>query len=292
MFLYNKLIRIKQAFPPKEDETVNDFYNLFQSTRFSIQAAGYAVVGRDWHTMVTDFRYVRIYYIREGEAELTLTTGRQVLKAGHLYFIPSFQILGGDCPEIMGHYFIHLIPDVFTDHFFSLLAFEKELTLPVKVADYLFTNVVYHHTGEDSYAKIVTSNSIHLILSYFFRHTADMTARQDLSKFVEVFDYIDKHIGEPISLSELANLMFMNKVYFSNLFKKSFGISPQQYIQQKKLDRARLLLADPTLSIAEVARSLSFYDPAAFTAFFKKQTGTTPKQFRIALTDTGETAGK
>ncbi|MBR5123855.1 MAG: helix-turn-helix transcriptional regulator [Clostridia bacterium] len=262
---------------------MNDFYNLFQSTRFSIQGAGYAVVGNNWHTMVTDFRYVRIYYIREGEAELTLTTGRQVLKAGHLYFIPSFQILSGDCPGHLGHYFIHLIPDVFTDHFFSLLAFEKDLPLAPEIADYLFSNVVHHHCQDNTYSKIVTNNSIHLILSYFFRQTTDISPRQDLSKFVEVFDYIDKHIEEPIALSELANIMFMNKVYFSNIFKKNFGISPQQYIQQKKLDHARLLLADPTYSIAEVARALCFYDPAAFTTFFKKHTGMTPKQFRASL---------
>ena len=75
----------------------------------------------------------------------------------------------------------------------------------------------------------------------------------------------------------------MNGFQLLNIFKKNFGISPQQYIQQKKLDHARLLLADPTYSIAEVARALCFYDPAAFTTFFKKHTGMTPKQFRNSL---------
>ncbi len=267
---------------------MNDFYNLFQSTRFSIVEAKYAEVGRDWHHIVAAFEYVRVYYIREGEAEITLTSGRQVLREGHLYFIPSFQILSGDCADHMGHYFIHLIPDVFTDHFFSLLAFDKELPLDRATADYLFGNVMEHFETEDTYSKIVTSNSIHLLLSYFFRHADDRsrmmaTAGHDLSKFVTVFDYIDKHIDEPIQLSDLSALMFMNKVYFSNLFKKTFGVSPQQYIQQKKLDRARLLLSDHTLPIAAVADQLHFYDPAAFTAFFKKHTGMTPKEFRAAL---------
>ncbi len=269
---------------------MNDFYNLFQSTRFSIVEADYADVGRDWHAFVASFEYVRIYYIRSGEAELTLTTGRQVLREGHLYFIPSFQILSGDCAEQLGHYFIHLIPDVFTDHFFSLLAFEKELPLDPAVADYLFRNVMTHHAATSTHAKIVADNSLRLILSYFFRASdreADtgtgVGTGHDLSKFIKVFDYIDKHIGEAISLSDLANLMFMNKVYFSNLFKKTFGVSPQQYIQQRKLDRARQLLADHTLPIASIAADLHFYDPAAFTSFFKKNTGMTPKEFRARL---------
>ncbi len=268
---------------------MNDFYNLFQSTRFSIVEADYADVGRDWHAVVASFQYVRIYYIREGTAEITLTTGRQVLREGHLYFIPSFQILSGDCAERMGHYFIHLIPDVFTDHFFSLLAFDKELSLEPAVADYLFRNVMEHHTASTTYSKIVADNCLRLILSYFFRGDPaqnadeDLSAGHDLSKFIKVFDYIDKHIGEAISLSELAGLMFMNKVYFSNLFKKTFGVSPQQYIQQRKLDRARQLLADRSLPIATIAAELHFYDPAAFTAFFKKSTGMTPKDFRGKL---------
>ncbi len=278
---------------------MNDFYNLFQSARFSIVEAYYANVDATWHAIVPDFQYVRVYYIREGEAEVTLTTGKQILREGYLYFIPSFQILSGDCPERMGHYFIHLIPDVFTEHFFSLLAFEKEVPLSRDVADYLFNNVLYNYTAETTHAKIITNNSLRLILSYFFRNAGDVSgaaagdsigAGHDLSKFIGVFDYIDKHIGEPIQLSDLANLMFMNKVYFSNLFKKTFGISPQQYIQQKKLDRARMLLSDHTLSIAGIASELHFYDPAAFTAFFKKHTGMTPKEFRATLyTGNGET---
>ncbi len=263
---------------------MNDFYNLFQSARFSVVEADYAEVGTDWHAFVASFQYVRVYYIREGEAELTLTTGKQILRAGHLYFIPSFQILSGDCAEHLGHYFIHLIPDVFTEHFFSLFALEKEIPLDAAVADYLFQNVIRHFAHGGTHAKIVTNNSMRLILSYFLRMTDEGgETGQDLSKFVQVFDYIDKHINEPIRLSELSGLMFMNQVYFSNLFKKTFGISPQQYIQQKKLDRACLLLADRSLSIASVAADLRFYDPAAFTAFFKKHTGQTPKEFRAGL---------
>ncbi len=264
---------------------MNDFYNLFESTHFSVVDADYADVGQEWHTFVASFQYVRVYYICEGEAELTLTSGRQVLRAGHVYFIPSFQILSGDCTEHLGHYFIHLVPDIFTEHFFSLFAFDKEIPLSRDIADYLFGNVIEHHASTTTYAKIATNSSMRLILSYFFRETESTSdsTEQDLTKFIRVFDYIDKHINESIPLADLANLMFMNKVYFSSLFKNTFGISPQQYIQQKKLDRARLLLTDPTRSIAAVAADLHFYDPAAFTAFFKKHTGITPKRFRAGL---------
>ncbi len=263
---------------------MNDFFNLFASTSFSVVDADYAKVGPEWHSFVASFQYVRLYYIREGEAELTLTTGRQILRAGHLYFIPPFQILSGHCPNHLEHDFIHLIPDVFTEHFFSLLDLCREIRLEPAVADYLFGCVRSHYAGSTTYDRIVTDNSLRLILANFIRNADILSDNgRDLAKFIKVFDHIDRHIGEPIRLSDLADLVFMNKVYFSNLFKKTFGISPQQYIQQKKLDRARLLLSNPSTSISAIASELGLYDPAAFTAFFKKHTGMTPKEFRATL---------
>ncbi len=263
---------------------MNDFYNLFQSASFSVADVGYAEVGPEWRHFAASFRYVRVYYICEGEAELTLCTGRQVLKEGHLYFIPSSRTLSGNCREHLSHYFIHLVPDVLTEHFFALLVNPDGIPMDRSVADYLFGNVLRHSAGSSIHAKLVAGNSIRLILSHFFKEEGSLlNGTRDLSGFVKVFDYIDAHIGEPIRLSDLSDLMFMNQVYFSNLFKTTFGVSPQPYIQQKKLDRARLLLADPTRSISSVADALSFYDPAAFTAFFKKHTGMTPKEFRAGL---------
>jgi AraC-like DNA-binding protein len=72
----------------------------------------------------------------------------------------------------------------------------------------------------------------------------------------------------------------MNDVYFSNLFKKTFNISPQKYVLQRKLDRARLLLINFDKPIADISDELKFTDTAAFSNFFKKQTGITPKAFR------------
>lgn len=259
---------------------MNNFYNLFQTTNFSIQNAGCLEVGKEWHSMVDSFDYVRIYYVRKGSAEITLSTGKLRLEEGNLYFIPPFNIISGNCETKMEHYFVHLIPDVFTEHFFALLAMKKNVPLSIHIADYLFPNIIYNCKNSAAYSQIITHNSIHLILSYFLEEKSEMLADNNLTKFIKVFDYIDSHIDETIRIQDLANLMYMSKVYFSNLFKKSFGISLQQYIIQKKLDRSRILLTNNTLSIADIAEKLNFYDASAFTTFFKKHTGASPKEFR------------
>ena len=268
-FPFNPLTKLKKYCKIKMRVIImKNFYNLFQSANFSVQNAGCLEVGKEWQSMVSAFKYARIYYIRKGSAEITLNTTTLRLEEGNLYFIPPFNITSGNCDTKMEHYFIHLVPDVFTEHLFSLLAIKKNFSLPLHIADYFFTNIIFNAHKPTAYSQILTHNSIRLILSYFFEEKSETLADNNLAKFIKVFDYIDKHIDETIRIQDLANLMYMSKVYFSNLFKKSFGLSLQQYIIQKKLNRARALLADNSISIADVAEKLNFYDASAFTAFF------------------------
>ena len=69
-----------------------NFYNFFQSAKLDIQKAAYLDIGKEWKSMVNDFKHVRLYYIRSGCAELTLTNKTVTLEEGYLYFIPAFSI--------------------------------------------------------------------------------------------------------------------------------------------------------------------------------------------------------
>ena len=262
---------------------MNDFYDLFQSAKFDIAVAAYLNVGREWKHMVNDFRYVRIYYIREGNARLELFDRTLELKEGYLYFVPASSVLSGVCEQKLGHYFIHIIPDVFTGHFFRVLDVKYEVPMERETADYLFRTVALLWKDPSAYARIATDSALRLILSHFFLGLDEDAHPLNLKKFAGVFSYIDQHLCERISLKALAGLLYMDEVYFSNLFKKTFGVSPQQYILRKRLDSARLLLSDPETTIAHVAGQLDFCDAAAFTNFFKNQTGITPKEFRHRL---------
>lgn len=259
---------------------MDNLHRLFQTTHFNIVTAAYLNVGAEWKQMVTDFRNVRIYYVREGNATIDLVNGPLELRKEHIYFIPAFSVLSGHCSDNFGHYFIHLIPDLFTDHFFKIFDFDREFPLPLPIADYLFLQIATNYTKPSMASQIAADSALRIIFSYFFRNF-DNVSKLDIVRFAEVFNYIDRHISDKIYLEDLSKLMYMNKVYFSNMFKKTFGLSPQQYILQKRLDKSRSMLLDPQMSIADIAEQLHFFDSASFTNFFKKQTGMTPKEFRM-----------
>ena len=261
---------------------MSNLSNFFQSSKMEIMMAGYLDIGSEWKYMVNDFLYVRLYYIRSGSARLTLTNGTLDLEEGYLYFIPAFSILSGACEQQMGHYFIHIIPDLFSEHFFKVLSPKHCCKLDVQTADYLFRTVIFNHEARTLSAEMATDSALKLIFSYFFAGLDTTVTQNNFNRFVKVFNYIDEHIQEKIRISDLSALVYADDAYFSNLFKKTFGISLQKYILDKRMDRAKSMLATE-MTISEIANQLNFFDAASFTNFFKKQAGMTPKDFRHKL---------
>jgi AraC family transcriptional activator of pobA len=71
--------------------------------------------------------------------------------------------------------------------------------------------------------------------------------------------------------------------YPSNLLRSITGLSAQQHIHQQMIERAKLQLSKPELSIAEVAYSLGVRHPQSFSKFFKRETDLSPLAFRQAF---------
>ena len=92
--------------------------------------------------------------------------------------------------------------------------------------------------------------------------------------------YIQNHLAEDISLAEIAQEIDMSHHHFCRLFKQSTGSSPYQYVLGQRVERAKQLLLQNQLSIAEVAQEVGFSEQSQLTRHLKRATGLTPKQLR------------
>jgi AraC family transcriptional regulator len=99
-----------------------------------------------------------------------------------------------------------------------------------------------------------------------------------------VTGYVEEHVGEQISLATLARLARLSQHHFCRAFKKSFGIPPHQYHVERRIERAKAMLADRANSVTDVALSLGYSQSSAFSVAFRKTTGRTPKEFRRDFT--------
>jgi len=91
-----------------------------------------------------------------------------------------------------------------------------------------------------------------------------------------VTEFMEDNYARVIRLQELATLAGLSESYFCSAFKASTGISPHAWQMQKRIDRAQMLLLQPSVSLPHIAALTGFADQAHFTRVFKKLTGITP----------------
>ncbi|MBE7044120.1 MAG: helix-turn-helix domain-containing protein [Ruminococcaceae bacterium] len=92
--------------------------------------------------------------------------------------------------------------------------------------------------------------------------------------------YLGEHCNTPLNLQEVGEQFGLHYETFRHRFKKIYGMSPQSFIIYKRLMMASELLTGSEHSCTEIALMCGFADGAQFSKMFKRQFGSTPKQFR------------
>jgi AraC family transcriptional regulator len=98
-----------------------------------------------------------------------------------------------------------------------------------------------------------------------------------------VLQYIEEHFAHEISLSTLASLAQLSPYHFLRAFKESFGVTPHRYHVQKRIERAKELIADRNLSLLQIAIELGFAEASSFSLAFRKIAHMTPSAYRRSL---------
>ncbi|MFC5450552.1 response regulator [Paenibacillus aestuarii] len=92
--------------------------------------------------------------------------------------------------------------------------------------------------------------------------------------------YIRTHYHADLSLEKVAAIVYLNPVYFSQLFKQKTGFGFKEYVIHLRLEQAKQLLMNPKLKLAEIAERIGYQDMRHFTQVFRKKYGTTPSEYR------------
>ena len=95
--------------------------------------------------------------------------------------------------------------------------------------------------------------------------------------------YIEEHVADDIPLATLAELARLSPYHFSRSFKHSFGMPPHRYHANRRIERAKHLLANRELSVTAIALDVGFSETSTFSAAFHRLTGQTPSRYRRNL---------
>jgi AraC family transcriptional regulator len=107
-------------------------------------------------------------------------------------------------------------------------------------------------------------------------HTEGMPGR----RLQRVLDHIRANLTGHLGVEDLARVAGMSPHYFSELFRRSVGRPPHQYVLMQRIERAKEALRNPKRSVFEAGLAAGFENPSHFARAFRRLVGATPRQFR------------
>ena len=96
----------------------------------------------------------------------------------------------------------------------------------------------------------------------------------------KIENYVEEHLFEKISLSDIASDCFYNPSYFSRKFKSYFGKNLSDYVKERRILRAAALLSGTDRSVSDIATECGFSDKTQFYKLFRAEFGITPAEYR------------
>lgn len=269
---------------------------------------GLAQHNGDWNWKNVSSPFTRIYYVTKGQAWLHLPAGVVELKPHYMYIIPVYTMHSYECDSEFEHYYLHVYEgfkketDVFdfydfptevkaeerdNEIFETLCRLHPDAELPASNPEMYdnrsnFTDYVRRYNELPLYDKMQLRGCILILFSRFMRCARPRIWTKD-ERMAKVLKYVHDNIYDDIDIDNLASIACVTKPYLIRLFSKNFGISPLQYINKKKMEKAQLLLITGDLPIKELAYELGYNDHSYFIRLFKKIIGSTPMEYRMTM---------
>jgi len=126
--------------------------------------------------------------------------------------------------------------------------------------------------------------AVRVVGHYFHPSATELAPSSGLSRerLQRVREYIEAHLGDRLTLTDLAGVACLTPYHLTRSFKLALGIGPQRYVMQRRLDRAKTLMRGTNQPLALIAQQAGFTDQSHLTSVFRRETGVTPGRFRAA----------
>ena len=246
----------------------------------------YSKYEKDWASVMHSHSTTEVLYITGGRGKLKMRSGTFEVAEGDFVIIPP-HIMHTEIssPEEPLEYYVLGVANV------TVLMREEESFQPVlelgaskdEMKSYMIQ--IYREMQEkrEGYQMMMKSLLLRLTVMMMRRKKLELGFEESLNikrDLANVKNYIDAHYATPITLDQLADIAFMSKFHLVREFSKALGTSPIEYLLERRIGEARILLSSTSMSISDIASAVGFSSASYFSQRFKLITGTTPIEFR------------
>jgi len=229
--------------------------------------------------------FSRLYWIRSGNGVVIHDGGTIQLRPGKLIVIPAYKATRYICPKEMDLYWIHFKAQLFGClEIFDLLSWD--LTVPMPKDEDMPTCFGQFFTamGTDNIKEHFNADALlRRFIALFASKSQNYQEQQlkELQRFLPAIAFIEQNLHCSISLKDLTRIVPLQYAYFCDLFSKTMGQSPIDFINKKRIERAQFLMTQGKCVLKEIASEVGFKDVYYFSRVFKKIVGIAPAHYRV-----------
>jgi len=269
------------------EKLFNILQNQFHEITISLDRADQIKCDNNWRGSGGRPPYSSIGLIRKGTGTIIVNGQEMTPVKDQLYLIPAHSTLTffNDGTQPYLKYYCHFNIKTHDTELFDY--FDIPLCVTPEDPDAaaaLFTRMISAHK-EKSLTSLIKAKQYMMELVCYYLHCCgesnisllENTSDSGINKAIS---YAGSHLDLPVSVAEMAEIAGYHPSHFTKLFQRRFGVSPAQFIIQKKTHFAMEQLTSTSRSIADISDSLGFSSQFYFCNFFKKQTGMTPSKYR------------
>jgi AraC-like DNA-binding protein len=259
-----------------------------------------AMYKRHWH------EHLQFYYFVSGKAVLECGQNRFPVAARSFVVINSNELhcLEGLTDDLL-FYVIRIDPTFLFSNQVDLLqtkylaplsqnriTFQNLIENDAAVSDCVTQMIHEYNSKQTGYELAVKSSVYQLIVLLLRGYVAKIMSSEEfeektriLQRFDSVFQIIQEHYGEKISLAELAESVNISTCHFCRTFKQMTGKTTTDFINGVRLEKAAAFLEQKDMNITEIAMRCGFDSVNYFCRLFRKHYHTTPTRFRAGILD-------
>ncbi len=232
------------------------------------------------------FNYPQFVIFTEGEGEMLLWGKKIALRKNCALFLPA------DIPHIYYRtsakwqsWWINFSGrDI--DNLLASLGFAEPMIISNAADDERILRIlrkVYQTMSNDSlYGNYYASGFLYEFFLEMYKHSQKIPSFQDTAPngLANTVDFIDGHYAEKITMEQLCRVSDLSEGHLCRLFKKHFGMRPMEYLNKKRIQRAKELLTLSYISVECAASRVGYETPSYFGRLFRRYEGCSPSEYK------------